>query len=190
MHGRLAALQAATIARFGVELACRRGCSFCCHLRVEIRPHDAFVLAHHIHAKLDPARRARIVARIDANLSRIASLSREEHVRAGIACALLEDGECSVYAARPATCRKYHSLSERTCRDAFADPSAPLTGDAEHEQVRLAGNAVALGHAQGLGDAGYDTALYELHYAVKRALDDPKTGKRYRDRKRAFVAAR
>ena len=41
-----------------------------------------------------------------------------------------------------------------------------------------------------LGDAGYDTALYELHYAVKRALDDPKTGKRYRDRKRAFVAAR
>jgi hypothetical protein len=46
---------------------------------------------------------------------------------------------------------------------------------------------VALGHAKGLEDAGYDSGLYELHAALHRALTDPRAQKRYRDGKRAFV---
>ena len=92
-----------------------------------------------------------------------------------------------VYEARPAACRKYYSVSRNVCRDAFNDTSAPLTGEIEHETVRLAGNAVALGYSKGLEDAGYDTALYELHFALRKALADPKTEKRYRNRKRPFV---
>lgn len=187
MFGRLAALQAATVSQHRVGVACTRGCSYCCHLRVEIRPHDAFVLAQHVRTRFDARRRERIVARLEENLRRIAPLSREQHVRAGIPCALLEAGACSVYEARPATCRKYYSVSVETCRNAFADPSAPLTGDLEHEAVRLAGNAVALGYAKGLEDAGYDIALYELHGALHRALTDPATEKRWRRGKRAFV---
>lgn len=187
MYGRLAALQDGVVARDNVVLACKRGCSYCCHLRVEIRPHDAFVLAQHLQTRFNAGQRARAVARIEATLARIATLSREQHVRAGIPCALLEDGACSAYEARPATCRKYHSVSVETCRSAFSDTSAPLTGEIEHEQVRLAGNAVALGHAKGLEDAGYDATLYELHDALHRALTDPKAEKRYRRGKRAFV---
>jgi hypothetical protein len=78
-------------------------------------------------------------------------------------------------------------VSVETCRSAFGDTSAPLAGEIEHEQVRLAGNAVALGHAKGLEDAGYDASLYELHDALHRALTDPKAEKRYRRGKRAFV---
>ena len=187
MYGRLAALQAETIAGNGVRVECAEGCSYCCHLRIEIRPHDAFVLAHHIEQKLVAERRAAILGRVEDNLRRIETLSREQHVRAGLGCALLDNERCSVYAARPATCRKYHSVSVAQCRDAFDDPSAPLARDIEHEQVRLAGNAVALGHAQGLEDAGYDCALYELHFALHRALTDPRCERRYRRGKRAFV---
>jgi hypothetical protein len=187
MYGRLAALQGEVIAKGGIELACRRGCSYCCHLRVEIRPHDAFVLAQHVETRFGTEQRARVVARIEANLGRIAPLTPDEHVRAGIPCALLEDGVCSVYEARPATCRKYYSVSVDICRKAFNDTSAPLTGEIEHEQVRMAGNAVALGYAKGLDDAGYDAALYELHFALHGALTRPKAEKRYRKGKRAFV---
>ena len=187
MYGRLAALQDDTIARDNVDVACERGCSYCCHLRVEIRPHEAFVLAQHVAGKFSVEQRARAMARIEENLSRIAHLSPEQHIRAGIPCGLLEGGSCSVYEARPATCRKYHSVSAETCRNAYNDTSAPLTGEIEHEQVRLAGNAVALGHAKGLEDAGYDAALCELHHALHRALTDPRAEKRYRRRKRAFV---
>lgn len=187
MYGRLAALQADTAARGNVQIACADGCSYCCHLRVEIRAHDAFVLAHHVRTKLDATQRARVLARLDENLRRITALSREQHVRGGVRCALLEGDRCSAYEARPATCRKYHSVSVITCRSAFDDPSAPLRGELEHEQVRLAGNAVALGYAQGLEDAGYDSSLYELHFALHRALGGSGAERRYRRGKRAFV---
>ena len=187
MYGRLAALQAQVMADEKVDVACKCGCSYCCHLRVEIRPHEAFVLAQHIRTRLTPEEGARILARIKENLAPIASLSREQHVRAGIPCALLEENACSVYEARPAACRKYHSVSVVVCRAAFNDTSAPLIGEIEHEQVRLAGNAVALGYAKGLEEAGYDAGLYELHYALYRALIDSKAEKRYRRGKRAFV---
>jgi len=187
MYGRLARLQEDVVAERGLDFACKRGCSYCCHLRVEVRPHDAFVLAHHVATKFTADERARAIARIEDNLSRIAPLTPEQHVRAGIPCALLEDGVCSVYEARPATCRKYHSLSVAVCRSAFEDTSAPLIGAIEDEEVRLAGNAVALGYAKGLQDSGYDAELYELHYALHKALTDPKAQRRYRDGKRAFV---
>ena len=187
MYGRLSDLQDAVSAKNKVAFACRRGCSYCCHLRVEIRPHDAFVLAHHILTKFTTEQRAAAIVRIGQTLERTESLTPEQHIRAGIPCALLQDGVCSAYEARPATCRKYHSVSVDTCRDAFNDTSAPLTGDIEDEQVRLAGNAVALGYAKGLDDAGYDAELYELHYALHIALTNPKAGKRYRKGKRAFV---
>ena len=189
MYGRLAALQAAVIARGNVAVACERGCSFCCHLRVEIRPHEAFVLAHHIEATFNPDARAKAIKRIEDNLQRIAPLTAEQHIRAGIACALLEDGVCSVYDGRPAACRKYYSVSVDTCRGAFNDTAAPIVGPLEDEQVRLAGNAVALGFAKGIGEAGLDSALYELHFALHQALTNPKAEKRYRDQKKAFVGA-
>jgi Fe-S-cluster containining protein len=191
MYGRLADLQRDVIAQRGVAVECKRGCSYCCHLRVEIRPHEAFVLAEHIGARFTLEQRAATIARIQDNLKRIAPLTPAAHIRAGIPCALLDDdGSCSAYDARPATCRKYHSVSVATCHGAFTDTSAPLTGDIEDDTVRLAGNAVTLGHAQGLRDAGYDAELYELHFALLKALTDPKSAKRYRQRKKAFVDAK
>ncbi len=189
MYGRLAELQATVIARNKVVVACERGCSFCCHLRVEIRPHEAFVLAHHIESTFDSGKRAHAMKRFAENLQRISPLTSDQHIRAGIPCALLEDGVCSVYEGRPAACRKYYSVSVDTCRNAFNDTAAPISGPLEHEQVRLAGNAVALGFAKGIEEARLDTTLYELHFALHHALTNPKAERRYRDGKKPFVGA-
>jgi len=78
-------------------------------------------------------------------------------------------------------------VSVKTCRDAFGYTAAPLTGELEDEDLRLAGNAVTLGYAKGIEDAGYDIELRELHYALRKALTDPKAQARYRRGKRAFV---
>jgi hypothetical protein len=187
MYGRLGALQQDVIARHDVNVACRRGCSYCCHLRVEIRPHEAFVLADFIRSRFDAAQCAIILSRLEENLARIAPLTAEQHVRAGIPCALLKDGACSMYDGRPAACRKYYSVSIETCRSAFWDTAAPLTGPIEDDRVRLSGNAVALGFAKGREEAGLDATLYELHFALRHALSSPRAEKRYRDGKRPFV---
>jgi len=187
MYARLEAFQAKVIAENDVKVACRRGCSYCCHLRVEMRPHEAFVLAHHIATRVDPAMRDRLIARLEATATRLATMSVEEHRRAVIPCALLEDGACAVYEARPAACRKYYSVSVDTCRDAYDNIAAPLSGPLEDDNVRLAGNAIALGYTKGREEAGMDTKLYELHFALRRALQDNVALRRYRAGKQAFV---
>ena len=187
MYSRIEREQAAVIAVVKPLLACKLGCNYCCHQRVELRPYEAFVLAEHIRSRLTAARQANARQRLAAIREQVASLTAQQHTQAGIPCALLEDGVCSIYEGRPATCRKYYSVSVETCRNAFNDTSAPLTGQIEDEQVRLAGNAVALGYAKGLEDAGYDATLYELHDAVYRALTNSKAEKRYRDGKKPFV---
>ncbi|MEQ1517974.1 MAG: YkgJ family cysteine cluster protein [Usitatibacteraceae bacterium] len=187
MYARLASEQEAVIDASKLGLACERGCNYCCHQRVEIRPYEAFVLVEHIRAHFSEAKQAGVKARLAANRARIAPLAPLEHTQAGIACALLEEGVCSVYEARPAACRKYYSLSVDTCRTAFEHPKEPLMGPLEDDALRLAGNAVALGFARGVEESGRDTNRYELQGALLDALDSPKAAKRYRDGKKAFV---
>ena len=187
MYSRLEREQVAVIASTKLTLACERGCNYCCHQRVEIRPYEAFVLAEHIRARMT-AQRADVVMRLAANRARIAPLNALQHTQAGIACALLVDGACSVYEARPAACRKYYSLSVETCRDAFLHPTEPLSGPLEDDDLRLAGNAVALGYARGIEESGRDADRYELHAALLDALENPKSSKRYRAGKKAFVS--
>jgi len=60
-------------------------------------------------------------ADLDAQVTAVAA--------SALACdvdALLDEGACSVYEGRPATCRKYYSVSVATCRDAFKDTAAQL----------------------------------------------------------------
>ena len=188
MYALLAREQAAVMAESKLDVACARGCNYCCHQRVEIRPYEAFVLAEFIEQQMSGAAAAQVRAQLATNRARIAPLTAREHTEAGIACALLQEGVCSVYAARPAACRKYYSLSVKTCREAFENPTLPLSGPLEDDNLRLAGNAVALGFARGIEESGRDANRYELHAAVLEALDNPKTAKRYRDGKKAFVS--
>ena len=187
MYVRLAQRQQEVVSQENVQIACARGCAYCCHLRVEVRPHEVFVLAQHIQSTFDDTTRARLTAKLDENVRRIAPLSAEQHIRAGIACAMLEEGVCSVYEARPATCRKYHSLSVDTCRDAYNDTAAPLTGPLEHNNLRLTGNATVLGFAKGIEEAGLNADMVELQFALKLALESDKPEKRYRAGKKPFI---
>jgi Fe-S-cluster containining protein len=187
MYARLQREQETVIASSTLALACERGCNYCCHQRVEIRPYEAFVLAEHIRTRMTTVEQAEAISRLTANRARIEPMEPLQHTQAGIACALLVDGACSVYEARPAACRKYYSLSVDTCRNAFEHPTEPLSGPLEDDTLRLAGNAVALGYARGVDESGRDAERYELHTALLSALDNPKASRRFRDGKKAFV---
>lgn len=187
MYSRLAREQEAVITSAKLALACERGCNYCCHQRVEMRPYEVFILAEYIRTRMTAAQQVEVRSRLAANKARIAPLAPLQHTQAGMACALLVDGACSVYETRPAACRKYYSLSVDTCRNAFERPTEPLNGPLENDDLRLAGNAVALGFARGVEESGRDANRYELHAALLEALDNPKSAKRYRDGKKAFV---
>ena len=187
MYARLAREQDAVMSTSKLALACARGCNYCCHQRVEVRPYEAFVLAEHIRAQMTVEEQLDVKRRLVANSTRIAPMAPLQHTQAGIPCALLINGACSAYEARPGACRKYYSLSVDTCRSAFEKPAEPLAGPLEDDGLRLAGNAVALGFAKGIEESGRDASRYELHAALLDALENPQSARRYRDGKKAFV---
>ncbi|GAA6140300.1 YkgJ family cysteine cluster protein [Hydrogenophaga sp. 5NK40-0174] len=93
--------------------ACESGCSACCHQAVSVTPMEAEALVGFIrmHWSAEAAQQMRQAAEARAS-NDSPSLSWAERPP----CVLLgEDHRCRAYEARPAACRKCHSLSRVAC---------------------------------------------------------------------------
>ena len=106
---RLIEQATASLEADGAGIACRKGCNFCCHLRVMLFPHEAIALFRHLGSRM-PKEQADIVRK-----RLLAPEGRASHQ----ACAFLIDGQCSAYEARPAACSGYHSLSKEKCEESY-----------------------------------------------------------------------
>jgi len=92
---------------------CRKGCSACCHNPAVISEMDAMLIAESTGASVaKPARVFEVTAGAEA---RQAFFSRY----AGVPCAFLRDGACTIYENRPVVCRVQHSIEDtpRACDD-------------------------------------------------------------------------
>jgi Fe-S-cluster containining protein len=100
---------------------CRRGCSLCCHMRVEANKAEALYLVRHVKKNLTKTEikdlKARAVER-DA-------LTRDKKtgwwVGKKIPCLLLDTktGDCTVYESRPMSCRRLYSYSLAKCKTGY-----------------------------------------------------------------------
>jgi hypothetical protein len=166
--------------------ACTRGCFHCCHGRVEATAPEVFLLARFLRERPDGERDARLARTADS----LEGMDRDARHRAQVPCALLSrDGACSVYEARPHACRRAHSTDAAICaavqRDPALDvriPSAPV--------LKWNASSLVLGWLEGCAHAGRPPHHYELHAALRRALDDEDAEGRYLAGRDPFPAAR
>ncbi len=190
-HRRLDAIIEASVQAHAVSIACRSGCSYCCYLRVQLQPYEAFALAAWVRRHFAPERLEALRARLRANVARSAELGAEARKRTNLGCALLDaNGACSAYDARPGQCRKFHSTRLATCEASYADPADDTIGSPEHAAV---GHNAAVIIAQAVNaarEAGLDADAYDLNAALLEALENPKAERRWRDGKKAFVTPR
>ena len=102
-------------------IACREGCSFCCHLRVITTIPEVLRIASAVRGWRDNARRPR---RPDRGSPRRDSRARRGRPapRPGRVPAA-GYGRCSVYPIRPMSCRGWNSLDVRACEADFLDPT-------------------------------------------------------------------
>jgi Fe-S-cluster containining protein len=183
---RLDQLFSAMVEEGGVPIACRAGCSFCCHFKVESRAPDVFALAAWVEANFTAPERAALLERLRAHAAKLEELSTEQQLRTNLACPLLREGRCSAYAARPAACRIAHSMNVQPCEYAYEHPEeidAPSGADVE---MRLALRVAHDGVAWAFRDAGFDDRPYRLSAALAEALTDPNAAARWLARERAF----
>lgn len=145
--------------------ACTRGCSHCCHQRVEVTAAEVFSIVRY----LQTATKYRL-SRIFAAAERHASLSSRQHFLEQCACPFLEaDGACGVYEVRPLACRRSHSLDVELCRRLAEDPTLRVdipTSEALDWNL----SALTWGYYEGLAHAGVPPHQYELAQAVALAL--------------------
>jgi len=168
----------------GASVACEAGCDFCCHLRVSVFEHEAVAVLHHLRTRLSPASAAAAERRIKENAARIDGMNVGQHYAARMPCALLVDGQCCAYEARPSACAAHHSLSRERCEHAFQHPEhhgTPKNSRPALLELQTLGDALIAATHAALEDNGRSSTRNELHQSLRDllerrdAMDSPST---------------
>ena len=167
-----------------IEVACRKGCTYCCHLAVNATVPEILLVAHAAATK-------RYFQDAPDRLERARSGS---HVPPGerpgkkLPCAILSDGACSVYAQRPTMCRVATSFDVADCIDEFE--GRDLNADMRVARLPLdMGFNVRTALLLALDLQGLDGALYDLAGGLVEA-QDPSVAARWLAGEKAFLATR
>jgi Putative zinc- or iron-chelating domain len=159
----------------GARIACAADCAFCCHQRVGVFVHEAVALLHYLRTRLPPVEADAIERRILANARTVDGWTPEQHRSANLGCALLVDGRCSAYAARPSACARYHSLSRARCEHAYEHPEqigTPRNSRPALAELQELGAVLDSATEAALADAGLPAAKAELHQTLRALLED------------------
>jgi hypothetical protein len=146
-------------------------------------PPEAFRIVSAISLRRSPGV---TVDRVLARAEPLHNLGPTARVGAKLACPLLDNGQCSVYADRPLTCRQATSLSIESCRGEFNGELA-MNDQIEISAAHLAhasnAHVALLGAMRGVG---LPTIAYELSAALSTALTTPDCERRWLDGEDVF----
>jgi Fe-S-cluster containining protein len=145
-------------------VACTIGCTYCCYNVVMATAPEVFLAAGEVRARRDQAF-------VTAVLGRCQAVRPVREAGGRPPCPLLESDRCSVYAARPAVCRKHTSFAVSACKNEHEGrpsniPIRPF------DQMVFECCAVALITGMRLWD-GRQGSVFELSGALRVALQDP-----------------
>jgi Fe-S-cluster containining protein len=167
-------------------LACKSGCFWCCYFTVDVRAVEAFSILDFVARELSAEEQARVRSEIEANSISLRGLSDLERMQRNVKCPFLAQGRCSIYEARPQTCRNYHATDVTGCRASYESP-----GDTEIDPdfaplVYQSGGAHVDAFCSALEERGYDTRAYELSSALSAALAQPEARARFEAKQLPF----
>ena len=167
-------------------LACRAGCTWCCHFSVDVRAVEVFSILDFVERSLPSDEKARIYSEVRANSAALKGMDDMERMRRNVKCPFLSAGRCSIYEARPQTCRNYHATDVAGCQQSFEDPDNLEIDPEFAPMVYQAGGAHVDAFTRALREAGYDTNVYEMNSALDTALSEPDARKRFEQKRQPF----
>jgi Fe-S-cluster containining protein len=168
-------------------LACRAGCNWCCYFSVDVRAVEVFRILDFVERKLSDEERGRIFAEIRANSAALGELDDIARMQRNVKCPFLNEGRCTIYAARPQTCRNYHATSANGCQQSFEEPDNLEIDPEFAPYVYQAGGAHVDAFSKAMCEAGYDSDVYELNAAFAAALSEPGARERFEAKGRPFA---
>jgi hypothetical protein len=166
-------------------VACKAGCDHCCHQAVGVTAPEALAIFDHLRSTRSSGELARVAAKVSQHHARTRGLSSQERFSPDHPCPFLEAGNCSIYEARPLSCRGMNSLDADECATRLRDPQARAAflasgrgGHSYLEPIR-AFHAISAGLQLGLSEL-YDLDMrpLELTAALQLLLAGPESGPR------------
>lgn len=167
-------------------LACRAGCTWCCHFSVDVRAVEVFSILDFVERSLPAEEQTRIYSEVRANSKALHGMDDMERMGRNVKCPFLSAGRCSIYEARPQTCRNYHATDVVGCQQSYDDPDNLEIDPEFAPMVYQAGGAHVDAFTRAMRDAGYDTNVYEMNCALDTALSEPDARKRFEQKRAPF----
>jgi Fe-S-cluster containining protein len=168
-------------------LACRAGCSWCCHFTVDVRVVEVFRILDVVEQTFTAEERSRVYAEVRANSAVLRELDEDERVTRNLKCPFLNEGHCTIYAARPQSCRNYHATNVAGCQQSYEEPGNLDIDPDFAPYVYQAGGAHVEAFSTAMRDAGYDVSAYELNCALDAALSEPAARQLFENRLPPFA---
>jgi hypothetical protein len=169
-------------------IACRAGCSHCCHVQVGVSPPEIFRLAAFIRERFTPEQLAALRARLAALDNVTRGMSVQERAESRLPCALLVEDRCSAHPARPLACMGWNSLDAQECRNHLeGNTLTPIPYFTPQCDVIDGAQA---GLWKGLDETRHRPELLELTAALRIALDTPNAPTRWAGGEPIFAPAR
>lgn len=169
--------------------ACKAGCAFCCHYKVEVRAHEMLLIKDYMTKNFSAAKIAAVLAEAESNAAIIRTLTPEQHLTTNLKCALLQDNQCSIYPVRPFRCRNFHSTDAAACEQSFNDPGNMEIATGMIEDVAMLADALTQGFEAAAEQTGKDNRIYDFNTALVEVFSDKSALKRYQRGKQTFQAA-
>lgn len=164
--------------KFPAPIACRRGCSFCCHIAVSTGVPHVVAIARYMVEKFTEEELADARRRVAEYCEAWSAVPMRDRFVSRLRCPLLVGGECSVYPIRPLTCQGWNSLDVSRC-EAFHDDPRGLGTTQIHPFQLLVSQAVERGLDQGLQAHNLDSRAVDFVPALRIALDVPDATERW-----------
>lgn len=150
------------------RVACKGGCSACCHVNLGVQAHEILIAARFIRNSFTADAIAGVIERARCHRANVTGLTEKESEKLNPTCPLLDGNNCSIYPARPEVCRAHHAFNAHLCEQNLIthlnvhDPGiVPL-------RTRMWGVMLGIDHS--LVEAGYDGRAYDFGSALHEAL--------------------
>jgi Fe-S-cluster containining protein len=168
-------------------LACRAGCTWCCYFSVDVRAAEVFTILDFVERTFTVEEKARVYTEVRANSAALQKLGEGERNRRNVKCPFLNDGRCTIYAARPQSCRNYHATNVAGCQKSYEEPDNDDIDPDFASWVYQAGTAHVDAFSTAMRDAGYDVNAYELNCALDAAMSEPESRERFKSGSQPFI---
>ena len=106
----------------GQQIACKKGCEWCCHQPVFAMDYELDFLKAFIENNFTAEEQKQINEKAIQKNNRLKELDGDTLLNAKHPCPLLENGACKAYAARPVACRIYLSSNLKSCLKFYQEP--------------------------------------------------------------------